>query len=77
MMILIPRGSFTYGHLSYFSSFIYNINILANNVFKIWKDVTKDAGGLGSKYHYPLPWNPMRSAGESGKYALTQHQNKE
>ena len=30
------------------------------------KEVTKDAGGLASKYRYPLPWNPMRSAGENG-----------
>lgn len=29
--------------------------------------MTKDAGGQASKYHYPLPWNPMRSSGESGE----------
>ena len=55
--------------LAWYSAVLHQeMKACVDSVVNIWKDVTKDAGGLASKYRYPLPWNPMRSAGESGQF---------
>jgi hypothetical protein len=46
----------------------YEMRACINSVVNIWRDVTKDAGGLASKYTHPLPWIPMRSRGEGGTF---------
>ena len=55
--------------LAWYSAVLHQeMKACVDSVVHIWKDVTKDAGGLASKYRFPLPWNPMRSKGERGQF---------
>ena len=55
--------------LAWYSSVLHQeMKACVDSVVNIWRDVTKDAGGLAAKYRYPLPWNPMRKNGELGLF---------
>ena len=55
--------------LAWYSSVLHQeMKACVDSVVNIWRDVTKDAGGLAAKYRYPLPWNPMRKMGELGQF---------
>jgi hypothetical protein len=53
---------YIYVNIAWYSTVLHQeMRACIDSVVYIWKDVSKDAGGLGSKYRFPLPWNPMRS----------------
>ena len=55
--------------LAWYSAVLHQeMKACVDSVVNIWKDVTKDASGLASKYRFPLPWIPMRKNGEEGQF---------